>query len=74
MMRMLLPPLVLAAAMPLSVLALCPNNNELHIYEGCNNPDMSQWRRAHVLAEVSTLRKPWQRLHAITVLLVHIFA
>ncbi|KAG5182487.1 actin-related protein 2/3 complex subunit ARPC1B or p41-Arc [Tribonema minus] len=33
------------------MLALCPNNNELHIYEGCNSADMASWRRAHVLAE-----------------------
>ncbi len=32
-----------------TVLAICPNNNELHIYEGCDNPDPATWRRAHVL-------------------------
>jgi hypothetical protein len=33
-------------------LALCPNNNELHIYEGCDSKDFSAWRKTHVLTEV----------------------
>jgi actin related protein 2/3 complex, subunit 1A/1B len=33
----------------LPVLALCPNNNEIHIYGSC---DSANWERLHVLAEV----------------------
>lgn len=34
-----------------SMLALCSNDNRLQIYEGCNSPDFSSWRLAHVLEE-----------------------
>ncbi|CAM9830496.1 unnamed protein product, partial [Discosporangium mesarthrocarpum] len=34
-----------------SMLALCPNDNKLYIYEGCNSPSFSSWRLAHVLEE-----------------------
>lgn len=32
-------------------LALCPNNNELHIYENCTSRDFSTWKKTHVLTE-----------------------
>lgn len=33
------------------MLALCANDNRLQIYEGCNSPNFSSWRLAHVLEE-----------------------
>ena len=36
-----------------SLLALCPNNNEIWIYSGCKNPDPKTWKKEHVLQEVS---------------------
>lgn len=33
------------------MLALCANDNCLQIYEGCNSPNFSSWRLAHVLEE-----------------------
>jgi actin related protein 2/3 complex subunit 1A/1B len=34
-----------------SQLAICPNNNELHIYTNCQNPDSTQWQLSHVLRD-----------------------
>ncbi|CAM9818336.1 unnamed protein product [Choristocarpus tenellus] len=33
------------------MLAICPNDNKLYIYEGCNNPNFSSWQLMHVLEE-----------------------
>jgi len=33
------------------MLAICPNNNEIHIYGNTTNPDSSAWQRLHVLTE-----------------------
>eukprot|EP00640_Fibrocapsa_japonica_P002821 CAMPEP_0113941534 /NCGR_PEP_ID=MMETSP1339-20121228/7432_1 /TAXON_ID=94617 /ORGANISM="Fibrocapsa japonica" /LENGTH=270 /DNA_ID=CAMNT_0000945709 /DNA_START=17 /DNA_END=826 /DNA_ORIENTATION=- /assembly_acc=CAM_ASM_000762 len=34
-----------------SMLAICPNNNEIHIYGNCNSKDTSSWKLLHVLSE-----------------------
>lgn len=33
------------------MVALCPGNNEVHIYTGCQNPDTSAWERVDILTE-----------------------
>lgn len=34
-----------------SMVAICPNNNEVWIYSNCANPDVKQWKKEFVLAE-----------------------
>ena len=34
-----------------SKVAICPNTNEIWIYSGCHNPNVTQWRKEAVLTE-----------------------
>lgn len=35
-----------------SKVALCPNTNEIWIFSGCLQPDVTKWRKEAVLTEV----------------------
>ncbi|KAF1315702.1 hypothetical protein FI667_g15867, partial [Globisporangium splendens] len=37
-----------------SKVAICPNSNEIWIYSGCQQPDVTKWRKEAVLTEVHT--------------------
>jgi hypothetical protein len=44
-----------------TVIAVCPNNNEIHIYGNCAS---EKWEKLHVLSEVS-FRPTVQYHHAL---------
>lgn len=38
-----------------SMLAICPNTNEIWIYSGCQSASVAQWRKEFVLKEVRSV-------------------
>ncbi|KAJ0406844.1 hypothetical protein P43SY_008866 [Pythium insidiosum] len=56
-----------------SKVALCPNTNEIWIYTGCTNPDVTKWRREAVLTEHDMLVSglDWSPVHDMLVSCSH---